>query len=194
MYLANGTPTHEILIHYFSTELVTAVRICARRWLLSWRRPRPDPKISFIERTSMMLSKRLNKVRLSNLDYRHHSNDFFRTTPRCESHSVGYHLYLHIYTYSTVNSTKPFVRASVFFKFTFIDVVIMVTADSRWEIKILKNVFRLEKRENMESNMLISVDRIVEEEQTFYPGSFFSCEVNPVRPAELERMKRISNR
>ena len=54
--------------------------------------------------------------------------------------------------------------------------------------------FDYKKRENMESNMLISVDRIVEEEQTFYPGSFFSCEVNPVRAAELERMKRISNR
>ena len=53
--------------------------------------------------------------------------------------------------------------------------------------------FDQEERENMESNML-NVDRIVEEEQTFYPGSFFSCEVNPVRAAELERMKPISNR
>jgi hypothetical protein len=47
---------------------------------------------------------------------------------------------------------------------------------------------------NMENKIIIKMNEIVEEETMFYPGSFFSCDVYPVRPAELERNKRIAIR
>jgi len=47
---------------------------------------------------------------------------------------------------------------------------------------------------NMENKIIIKMNEIVEEETMFYPGSFFSCEVYPVRSAELERNKRIAIR